>query len=239
MSCSTAIARIRHRLLPNLLRLFRRRLLRRRLFSSSAKLSSSSYSSTSGHSHHASKSPHTYLWSLDDQVSPAYTASKSFSTGEFAGMYFMPEGQEAGHRPIVTNIYRSKFTYSLNIPNQMPTSAPDDEGTLPKATKTNSSDHFVRNIVKEASSIFDSKDSWCSRCKAALPVRQKLAKTRPHEVPGVLIKLYKKYRYHRYGKNPDTNMTCVKNHTLQQVKVVSLLKFLLMLIFLRTVLILR
>ena len=184
---------------------------------SSGSGSSSSVSSTalssSSHGSSSSASGKTYTWSLDNQVKPTYTAPKAFPTGEFPGMYFTPKSQEAQPRPIVTAVDGSKFPDSLNDPSQVPTSIPDSEGTLPKAQTTSTSSNFVDDIVKNVTSVFDGNQTWCDKCKAALPIGKNLALAKPDTVPGVLIDLCKKYNYHRYGKNPNNNLTCEQSYT--------------------------
>lgn len=123
-------------------------------------------------------------------------------------MYFMPKAQEAEPRPIITGVDGKEFADSLNNPAQMPMSVPTGNATLPKAQFTPSSPSFVGDIVKNVSAVFDSNQTWCDKCKAALPIGQKLALGKPEAVPDVLVGLCKKYNYHRYGKNPDNNKTC-------------------------------
>ena len=179
--------------------------------SSGSGSSSSVFSIASPSSSHDSSSfdsAKTYTWSLDSQVKPTYTAPKAFPTGEFQGMYFTPKSQEAQPRPIVTAVDGSKFPDSLNDPSQVPTSISDSEGTLPKAQMTSTPPTFVDDIVKNVTSVFDGNQTWCDKCKAALPIGKKLALAKPGAIPGVLIDLCKKYNYHRYGKNPDNNLTC-------------------------------
>ena len=184
--------------------------------SSGSGSSSSVFSIASPSSSHDSSSfdsAKTYTWSLDSQVKPTYTAPKAFPTGEFQGMYFTPKSQEAQPRPIVTAVDGSKFPDSLNDPSQVPTSISDSEGTLPKAQMTSTPPTFVDDIVKNVTSVFDGNQTWCDKCKAALPIGKKLALAKPGAIPGVLIDLCKKYNYHRYGKNPDNNLTCEQSYT--------------------------
>ncbi|WFD40527.1 uncharacterized protein MJAP1_003513 [Malassezia japonica] len=131
-------------------------------------------------------------------------------------MYFTPKSQEAQPRPIVTAVDGSKFPDSLNDPSQVPTSISDSEGTLPKAQMTSTPPTFVDDIVKNVTSVFDGNQTWCDKCKAALPIGKKLALAKPGAIPGVLIDLCKKYNYHRYGKNPDNNLTSLPDGRANQ-----------------------
>lgn len=181
-----------------------------------ASQSSPSLSSTRSSKSHSKPTSHkkTYSWSLRSQATPIFTAPRNFPKDEFPGMYYLPKDQDAEPRPIVTDINHKKFPDSLNNPSQMPTDIHQEKSNLPKA-KAHVPSHphqFVEKVLKNASEIIESKKSWCTKCKALLPLGQRLAHNVPKAVPEVLIKLCKKYNYSRYGKNPDNNKTCEQSY---------------------------
>ena len=148
-------------------------------------------------------------------ATPVYTAAKAFPTSDFASMYFMPTGQEAEPRPVITDVHGKSFPDALNDPAHMTTTAPSATGVLPLPSPSAHASNQLPDQIHEqvAQTLRNSSMSKCDRCKQSLRLGQQLAQAMPDAVPSQLISLCKEFQYERYGHSPDTNRTCELSYT--------------------------
>ena len=62
---------------------------------------------------------------------PVYTASKSFPTGLFPSMYYMPKNMEQEPRPVITRLNGGAFPDGVAHPLHLPSGTPKDEALMP------------------------------------------------------------------------------------------------------------
>lgn len=148
----------------------------------------------------------TYSWTLDNQVTPVFTAPNAFPTKEFDGMYHLPKHQESEPRPIVKDVNRKAFPDSL-ANSAMPSVAHTTSGKLPKPSA--GAEASPSDVRKKLVANFSNKSmSKCDKCRSALRIGQKLARSHPEKAPDMMVDLCKTFQFKQYGKNPDVNRTC-------------------------------
>ena len=124
---------------------------------------------------------------------PVYTASKSFPTGLFPSMYYMPKNMEQEPRPVITRLNGGAFPDGVAHPLHLPSGTPKDEALMPNPHRgTADLDQLIKTVWEVTSKLFrlDKETSpTCNLCRHALDALQQVARTDPDTIPNLLTSL--------------------------------------------------
>ena len=124
---------------------------------------------------------------------PVYTASKSFPTGLFPSMYYMPKNMEQEPRPVITRLNGGAFPDGVAHPLHLPSGTPKDEALMPNPHRgTADLDQLIKTVWEVTDKLFrmDKEASpTCNLCRHALDALQQVARTDPDTIPNLLTSL--------------------------------------------------
>ena len=124
---------------------------------------------------------------------PVYTASKSFPTGLFPSMYYMPKNMEQEPRPVITRVNGGAYPDGLTHPLHLPSGTPKDEALMPNPHRgTADLDQLIKTVWEVSDKLFrmDKEASpTCNLCRHALDALQQVARTDPDTIPNLLTSL--------------------------------------------------
>ena len=122
-----------------------------------------------------------------------YTASKSFPTGLFPSMYYMPKNMEQEPRPVITRLNGGAFPDGVAHPLHLPSGTPKDEALMPNPHRgTADLDQLIKTVWEVTDKLFrmDKEASpTCNLCRHALDALQQVARTDPDTIPNLLTSL--------------------------------------------------
>ncbi|WFD36531.1 hypothetical protein MCUN1_003414 [Malassezia cuniculi] len=129
--------------------------------------------------------------------SPVYTASKTFPTQGFDGMYYMPEGTEQQPRPKINRVDgQGYFPDSIANPYYIPPRPPSNEAVYPRKKESGDKENVISNIFDIGHQLFgngNDNSAKCKLCRSALSSLKELVLIDPELLPEVAESICKTF----------------------------------------------